>query len=93
MEDSIFGRLATDEPKLVHCRTSRRSVQHAYRIEPCDPHPGQAAKLCIETGPDVFAACYYTVDESQPEGSRGSAKKTVLEDCLRTSCGSLPARP
>lgn len=76
MEDFIFGTLATDELKLVYHRASRRGLQHAYRTEPRDPQPGDAVTIVVDVGPDVAAehvACYYTLDGSEPEGSRGHA--------------------
>jgi glycosidase len=76
MEDFIFGTLATDELKLVYYRTSHRGLQHAYQTDPLDPLPGQPVTLTVLAGPDLAAdrvACYYTLDGSQPRGSRGKA--------------------
>ena len=76
MQDMIFGTLATDELKLVDHRARTRGVQHASRIEPLDPVPGEPVTLTLTIGPDLKAdraACYYTVDGSRPAGSRGKA--------------------
>jgi len=76
MEEFIFGTLATDELKLVHHRAARRGLQHAHRIIPRDPLPGQPVTLIVTVGPDLPAehvACYYTLDGSEPAGDRGRA--------------------
>ncbi len=76
MEDFIFGTLATDQLKLIHHRTLHNGVQHAYRTHPQDPSPGKPIILEVKIGPNVdidHVACYYTLDGSQPEGSRGRA--------------------
>ncbi|MBC8330569.1 MAG: alpha-amylase, partial [Anaerolineae bacterium] len=74
MEDFVFGTLATDELKLIHHRALRRGVQHAHAIDPRDPLPGQPVTLTAIIGPGLNAewmACYYTLDGSQPSGSKG----------------------
>ena len=76
MEDFIFGTLATDQLKLIHHRTLHKGVQHAFRTSPQDPSPGSPITLEVEIGPNVDVdnvACYYTVDGSEPKGSRGQA--------------------
>ena len=76
MEDFIFGTLATDQLKLIHHRILNSGVQHAYRIYPQDPSPGQPITFEVKIGPNVdidHAACYYTLDGSEPKGSRGTA--------------------
>ena len=78
MEDFVFGTLATDELKLIHHRASRRGLQHGFRITPRDPLPGQAVTIHATTGPNLNAdhvACYYTIDDSQPAGSRGVSQQ------------------
>lgn len=77
MEEFIFGTLATDQLKLVHHRTGRRGLQHRHDLSPRDPLPGQPVSLRAHLGPDLDAeqvACYYTLDGSQPAGSRGVAR-------------------
>jgi len=74
MEEFIFGTLATDELKLVHHRASRRGLQHAHDLSPRDPLPGEPVTLTVRVGPDLEAeqiACYYTLDGTEPQGSRG----------------------
>ena len=76
MEDFIFGTLATDQLKLIHHRTSNLGVQHTYRTSPQDPLPDTPVTLEVEIGPSVDVdqvACYYTLDGSQPRGTRGKA--------------------
>lgn len=76
MEDFIFGTLATDQLKLIHHRTTHQGVQHAYRTSPQDPLPDTPVTLEVEIGPNVDVdrvACYYTLDGSEPKGSRGKA--------------------
>ncbi len=85
MEDMIFGTLATDDLKLYYHRASSNGLQHASKIDPLDPHPGEPVTITVDLGPEVYAdqvACYYTVDGSDPAGSRGSAsvgKVLILE--------------
>ncbi len=74
--DFIFGTFATDELKVVHHRTARRGVQHNYEMLPRDPQPGDPVTLMVRLGTDQSAeavACYYTLDGSPPQGSRGVA--------------------
>lgn len=74
--DFIFGTFATDELKVVHHRTARRGLQHAYALHPVDPLPGQPVTLTVHTGADLQAdqvVCYYTLDGSLPQGARGTA--------------------
>lgn len=81
MEDFVFGTLATDELKLIHHRALRRGVQHAHAISPRDPLPGQPVTLTVTIGPRLKAdqvACYYTVDGSQPAGSKGVAENGAV---------------
>ena len=76
MEEFIFGTLATDELKLVHHRASRSGLQHEHNLRPSDPQPGQPITLTVHVGPDLDAeqaACYYTLDGSEPAGARGVA--------------------
>jgi hypothetical protein len=76
MEEFTFGTFATDELKLVHHRATRRGLQHAYQITPKDPEPGTPVELLVRTGADLqvdHIACYYTLDGSEPQGSRGVA--------------------
>ncbi len=76
MEEFTFGSLATDELKLIHHRAARRGLQHQWDLQPQDPEPGQPVTLTVTAGPDIKAdqvACYYTVDGSEPAGSRGQA--------------------
>ncbi|MBE0411172.1 MAG: hypothetical protein IBX69_15730, partial [Anaerolineales bacterium] len=74
MQDLIFGTLSTDELKLISHRAYHRGVQHDQRLNPLDPLPGEAVKISVLTGVAAQVdkvACYYTTDDSQPEGSRG----------------------
>lgn len=77
MEEFTFGTMASDELKLVHHRASRSGLQHGHRLEPRDPAPGQPVTVTAITGPDLApdqVACYYTLDGSDPEGSRGTSQ-------------------
>jgi len=110
MEEFIFGTLATDELKLVHHRAARSGLQHRHALAPQDPLPGQPVTLTVQVGPDLEAdqvACYYTLDGSEPAGSRGTAlhgqvllleRAEVAWDTLvwgYGECwqGTLPAQP
>jgi hypothetical protein len=76
MEEFTFGTLATDELKLTHHRAARRGLQHGNDLAPRDPLPGQPVTVTVRVGQDLDAdsvACYYTVDGSEPAGSRGMA--------------------
>jgi cyclomaltodextrinase len=78
VEEFIFGTLATDELKLVHHRVARRGVHHRHNLTPGDPLPGQAVTVAVSIGPDVTAdgvACYYSVHNQEPAGSRGAASR------------------
>ncbi len=106
----IFGTLATDDLKLVQHRANRRGLQHGYDISPRDPLPGQPVTITVQAGPDLAAehvACYYTLDGSEPAGSRGTAINghallpaqsdlvwdTLTWGYLRRWQGTLPAQP
>jgi hypothetical protein len=82
MEDFIFGTLSTDALKLVHHRAARQGIQHNHDIEPLDPQAGEPVKISVKSGPQApvdRVTCYYTLDGSQPAGSRGEAQNgTVL---------------
>ncbi len=74
--DFIFGTLATDDLKLVHHRAARRGVQHHHQLTPADPPPDTPVTLTVTLGTDFHAdhiAAYYTLDGSQPFGSRGES--------------------
>lgn len=77
MEEFLFGTFATDELKLVHHRAARQGLHHSHDLTPRDPLPGQPVTLRVRVGPDLDAgqvACYYTLDGSEPAGSRGIAR-------------------
>ncbi len=110
MEDFVFGTLATDELKLVHHSAVRRGLQHTYAISPRDPQPDEPVTLKVTLGPDLKAdhvACYYTVDGSQPKGSRGVVQNgevrlfekvdvqwdTLVWGYLEYWQGTLPGQP
>jgi glycosidase len=83
MEDFIFGTLSTDSLKLLYHRTEQSGIQHAYRMNPQDPKPGDEVTLTVETGSDVLIdqlACYYTLDGRNPKGTRGEA---AIGKCVR----------
>jgi cyclomaltodextrinase / maltogenic alpha-amylase / neopullulanase len=72
--DFIFGTLATDELKVVHHRARWQGIQHDHELSPRDPQPGQPVTLTVRTGTGVQierVACYYTLDNTLPMGSRG----------------------
>ncbi len=76
MEEFIFGTWATDELKLVHHRAEQSGLQHRHALSPRDPQPDRPVTLTIHAGPELRVeqvACYYTVDGSEPAGSRGVA--------------------
>ena len=76
MEDFIFGTLSTDQLKLNYLRTANSGIQHRYQMNPLDPQPGEGVTIQVETGPDVAVenmAGYFTLDGSQPDGSKGEA--------------------
>jgi len=80
MEEFIFGTFATDHLKLVNHRASHYGIQHAYRISPRDPRPGEPITLIVELHQDVnvdHVACYYTLDGTEPSGARGVAAHGV----------------
>lgn len=84
--DFVFGTLATDELRLLHHRLARQGVQHADDIAPLDPEPGQPVTLTVHVGQDVAAnrvACYYTVDGTEPDGSRGQARHAQVVELRR----------
>lgn len=108
--DFIFGTFATDELKLVHHRAAHNGVQHLHRLDPVDPLPGEPVFLSVTIGIDTAAdhvACYYTLDGSQPAGSRGRAqnghvrfleKRAVVWDAIAWGYvahwqGELPPQP
>jgi cyclomaltodextrinase len=110
MEEFTFGTLATDELKLVHHRTARRGLHHGHDLSPRDPEPGQPVTLTVRAGPDLSAdrvACYYTLDGSEPSGSRGGAGNgqvlmletsrvvwdTLVWGYMAEWRGTLPAQP
>ncbi|HDQ70977.1 MAG TPA: alpha-amylase [Chloroflexi bacterium] len=77
MEEFIFGTYATDELKLIHHRAARSGLQHRHALTPQDPQPGEPVTLTVHVGPDLpveCVACYYTVDDSEPDGARGAAR-------------------
>jgi cyclomaltodextrinase / maltogenic alpha-amylase / neopullulanase len=77
VETFIFGTHATDELKLVHHRAAHSGLQHAHDLHPRDPLPDQPVTIRVRLGPDLHAdhvACYYTVDDSEPQGERGVAR-------------------
>jgi cyclomaltodextrinase len=77
MEEFIYGTVAIDDLKLVHHRLSKSGLQHAHEIRPRDPHPGQPVTVLVKVGPDSLfdhVVCYYTIDGSEPAGSRGVAQ-------------------
>ena len=83
MEDFIFGTLSTDPLRLMYHRAEQSGIQHAYRMKPQDPKPGDEVTLTVETGPDILVdqlACYYTTNGDDPRGTRGEA---AIGNCLR----------
>lgn len=76
--DVIFGKLITDDLKLVNHRAMRSGLQHQHRMVPTSPQPEQAVTIHITTSSDLpveQAALYYTTDGSTPQGSRGVASQ------------------
>jgi cyclomaltodextrinase / maltogenic alpha-amylase / neopullulanase len=74
MQDLIFGTLSTDELKLISLRAARWGVQHDQLLNPPDPLPGDEVQITLLTGPHTtieYVACYFTIDGSEPNGSRG----------------------
>lgn len=72
--DFIFGTMATDARRLGYLKAEHAGVSHRHRIEPPDPIPGEPVRIFVGLGPDVPAdqvSCYFTVDGSEPAGSRG----------------------
>ena len=110
MEEFTFGTLATDELKVVHHRAARRGLQHNHDLYPRDPEPGQAVVVTVHVGPELDAdqvACYYTLDGSEPIGTKGEARNgqvillaqagiewdTMSWGYLATWRGTLPPQP
>jgi hypothetical protein len=94
MEEFTFGTLATDELKVVHHRAARRGLQHNHDLQPRDPEPGQAVTLTVRVGPNLDAdqvACYYTLDGSEPSGTRGQVHngQVILLEQAGTEWDSL----
>jgi glycosidase len=87
MDDLIFGTLSTDDLRLVHYRAARRGLHHGYAVDPPDPLPGQPLRLTATAGPEVSptgVAVYYTLDGSEPLGSRGTATRGQVLPLRRT---------
>ena len=110
MEDFIFGTLATDELKLHYHRASRAGLQHGSRLEPTDPVPDRPVSILVTTAPDFpveTVVCYYTLDGSEPTGSKGRVTNgsilqlqptdAIWDTFLWGYCGrwrgQLPAQP
>jgi cyclomaltodextrinase len=77
MEEFIFGTVAIDDLKIVHHRTSHGGIQHAHELAPRDPAPGQPVTIRVLVAPNwpvERVVCYYTLDGSEPVGSRGQAR-------------------
>ena len=94
MEEFTFGTLATDELKVVHHRAARRGLQHNHDLQPLDPEPGEPVTLTVRVGPDLDAdqvACYYTLDGSEPSGTRGQVHngQVILLEQAGTEWDSL----
>ncbi len=76
MEEFTFGTVATDDLKVLHHRAAQRGIQHDHMLEPYDPLPDQPVTVTVRVGPDLSAsaaACYFTLDGTDPVGSRGVA--------------------
>jgi cyclomaltodextrinase len=76
MEEFIFGTTASNDLKLLDHRVSNRGFQHAYRLHPNRPLPGESVAIRVQEGCDIHldhAACIYTIDGSEPAGSCGEA--------------------
>jgi glycosidase len=86
-QDFVFGTLATDELRLAHLRAARMGIEHAHRLSPADPRPGEAVVLKVDIGPRIAAdqvSCYYTTDGSEPAGARGQALAGAVVALERT---------
>ena len=86
MEEFIFGTIAIDDLKLAHHRTSRGGIQHAHELAPKDPKPGHPVTISVRVAPDLpmdHVVCYYTLDGSEPVGSRGQASNGFAVPCER----------
>ncbi len=76
MDDFSFGTLATTAQRLARLRLERSGITHLNRIEPRDPEPGQPVTVWTTVGANLLAdrvTLYYTLDGSEPQGSRGHA--------------------
>jgi hypothetical protein len=110
MEEFTFGSLATDELKLIHHRAAQSGLLHLHDLTPRDPVPGESVSLRVRLAPGFAAervACYYTVDGTEPAGSRGAATNgqvlglepagvswdTFVWGYIETWQGALPAQP
>ncbi|MBN1660380.1 MAG: alpha-amylase [Anaerolineae bacterium] len=110
MESFVFGTYATDELKLAHHRAARSGLQHGHDLSPQDPLPDQPVTITVRVGPDLQAdhvACYYTLDDTEPEGAHGMAHNgrvlileqvratwdTLMWGYLAEWQGTLPAQP
>lgn len=88
MEDFIFGTLSTDELKLIYQRANHCGIQHGFRINPLDPVADRPVSVFVQIGADLPAdnvVCYYTLDGSQPAGSRGVAHNGQVMPLKRVS--------
>ncbi|MFN8530490.1 MAG: alpha-amylase family glycosyl hydrolase [Anaerolineae bacterium] len=86
--DHIFGTFASDQLKLVHHQVEHSGIQHAGRIAPLDPLPGQQVTLFARVGAESGidrAAVYYTIDGSVPVGNRGHAVRGQVVSMQRVS--------
>ncbi|MCW5853588.1 MAG: alpha-amylase, partial [Anaerolineae bacterium] len=77
MQDFTFGPLTQVEHRLTRLRQQRSGVQHRHQTLPLDPLPGQPVVVQALTGPNFpvdRVTLYYTVDGTEPHGSRGEAQ-------------------
>ncbi len=83
-QDFIFGTLATDDLRLAALTAEGRGLTHASRIDPPNPHGGQAVTLTVVAGTVVSAervTAFYTIDGSDPtrDGPQVELRRTGVE--------------
>jgi len=74
--DFVFGKLINDDLKLANHRADRRGIQHGHVISPLDPSPGDPVTIHVQTDAELeidHVTLYYTIDGTEPSGSRGVA--------------------
>ncbi len=79
--------MAIDDLKRIHHRTSLSSIHHTHELTPHDPKPDEPVMINISTSLSWsvdHVVCFYTLDGSEPIGSRGNARNGSVPRLERT---------